>query len=112
MSAQRAPPTSCSPLVSDGAGGHRRYGIVAHRRNTTVEPMTNVALMMTVMASREAYAVLRQWSPLLARPTVPVQIADVVVHGSEQTHSGVPRSASIKPGMWRTIRRTLNAMAS
>jgi hypothetical protein len=42
--------------------------------------MTNVALMMTVMASREAYAALRQWSPLLARPTVTVlQIADVVV---------------------------------
>jgi hypothetical protein len=54
--------------------------IVAHRRNTTVEPMTNVALMMTVMASREAYAVLHQWSPLLATPTVTVlQIADVVV---------------------------------
>ena len=80
MSAQRASPTSCGPPASDGAGGSRRYGIVAHRRNTTVEPMTNVALMMTVMASREAYAALRQWSPLLARPTVTVlQIADVVV---------------------------------
>ena len=55
MSAQSAPPTSRSPLVSAGAGGSRRYGTVAHRRNTTVEPVTNVALMMTVMASREAY---------------------------------------------------------
>ena len=54
--------------------------IVAHRRNTTVDPVTDAALMMTVMASREAYSVLRQWSPPLARPTATVlQIADVVV---------------------------------
>ena len=31
---------------------------------------------------------------------------------SEPTQSGVPRAVSIKPGMWSTIRRTLNAMAS
>jgi acyl-coenzyme A thioesterase PaaI-like protein len=30
----------------------------------------------------------------------------------EQAQSSVPRSVSIKPGMWSTIRRTLDAMAS
>jgi len=51
--------------------------------------MTNVALMMTVMASREAYAVLRQCSPLLARPTVTVQIADALLFLTR-----VPRSSA------------------
>src|SRR5215469_7689674 len=31
---------------------------------------------------------------------------------SEQAQSGVPGALSIKPGMWSTIQRTLNAMAS
>jgi uncharacterized protein (TIGR00369 family) len=62
----------------------------------------------------------------LAEPTVYVtgQIRDgagsLAVHAvgvisvitSEQTQSGVPRAVSIKPGMWSTIRRTLNTMAS
>ncbi len=56
------------------------------------------------LAERTAYAA----GEILAAHAVGV----FSVIASEQTITSAPRAVSIKPGMWSTIRRTLDAMAS
>jgi len=62
------------------------------------------------LAERTAFAAgeLRDGAGSLAAHAVGV----FSVIGSEQTIKSAPRAVSIKPGMWSTIRRTLDAMAS
>jgi uncharacterized protein (TIGR00369 family) len=62
------------------------------------------------LAERTAYAAgeLRDGAGSLAAHAVGV----FSVVNSEQTITSAPRAVSIKPGMWSTIRRTLDAMAS
>ena len=62
------------------------------------------------LAERTAYAAgeLRDGAGSLAAHAVGV----FSVITSEQTITSAPRAVSIKPGMWATIRRTLDAMAS
>jgi len=62
------------------------------------------------LAERTAYAAgeIRDGAGSLAAHAVGV----FSVIASEQTITSAPRAVSIKPGMWSTIRRTLDAMAS
>jgi uncharacterized protein (TIGR00369 family) len=62
------------------------------------------------LAERTAYAAgeIRDGAGSLAARVVGV----FSVIPSEQTITSAPRALSIKPGMWSTIRRTLDAMAS
>lgn len=62
------------------------------------------------LAERTAYAAgeIRDGAGSLAAHAVGV----FSVIASEQTITSAPRAVSIKPGMWLTIRRTLDAMAS
>ena len=62
------------------------------------------------LVERTAYAAgeIRDGAGSLAAHAVGV----FSVIASEQTITSAPRAVSIKPGMWSTIRRTLDAMAS
>ncbi len=84
---------------------------VSYLKPLTIESEPIRAIGRVVdLAERTAYAAgeIRDGAGSLAAHAVGV----FSVIASEQTITSAPRAVSIKPGMWSTIRRTLDAMAS